>query len=159
MFSALQIVKSKDFMSHFEQDWFEIANIAIVLLVLLAQVVFVFWIDCFLYVNHDQMKLDNFRALFGTLYSRIQIDNRAASFLTGFSFKRRLLLIASLVLIQDYNPFQLFLNIYVQGIMAIYVIKVRPMFSKIDNFVIICNEVGQLLTLHLMVVCANMEMD
>ena len=39
-----------------------------------------------------------------------------------------------------------------------YVVKVRPMFSMIDNFVIICNEVGQLLTLHVMVVCANMEM-
>ena len=43
--------------------------------------------------------------------------------------------------------------------MAMYVVKVRPMFSMIDNFVIICNEVGQLMTLHMMIVCANIEMD
>ena len=71
MFSALQVITSKDIMSYFEQDWFEIVNIAIVILVLLAQAIFVFWIDCFLYSNHDRLILDSFRALFGTLYSRI----------------------------------------------------------------------------------------
>ena len=40
-----------------------------------------------------------------------------------------------------------------------YVAKFKPMYSTLNNTMIIMNEVTQLITLHFMVVCGGMEIE